>query len=88
MTYRCIKPLCDSMDCSDCNCAVPDTEHWDLSPTGELTQRPEHPATTRARELRASVVLPTPGFVHIIFAKTDVTETWRRFGWDANRRQA
>lgn len=24
MTYRCIKPACDPLDCSDCNCAVPE----------------------------------------------------------------
>jgi hypothetical protein len=24
MPYRCIKPLCDSMNCCMCNCAVPE----------------------------------------------------------------
>lgn len=26
MTFRCIKPLCDSMPCSECNCAVPESD--------------------------------------------------------------
>jgi 3-hydroxyacyl-CoA dehydrogenase len=41
-----------------------------------------------AERVGARVVLPTPGFVHNIFAKTNVQETWKRFGWDDNRRQA
>jgi len=41
-----------------------------------------------AAALKAKVVLPTPGFVRNMYAKQDVTATWRRFGWDDPRRQA
>lgn len=44
----------------------------------------EHPAQRFAREVGArSVQLPTQPAKVNIFAKTDVRETWKRFGWSA-----
>lgn len=45
MPYRCIKPLCDSMGCVMCNCAVSDydtmnCEHRVIAPTQDVSAIP------------------------------------------------
>jgi hypothetical protein len=53
-----------------------------------LAEKPEaadeHPAITFAREVRASVVMPTKLYEADYGPATNVQKTWERFGWAAN----
>lgn len=77
MPYRCIKPLCDSMGCCMCNCAVPEEQ---VSPAKTNAERQRELRKRRAEEQAAEV--------RGIYAHLDDHEAIKEAAAKINRRRA